>query len=541
MIVVEDDSISEEVVSMNLAPVKRLDEKDDSCELDDNGLAESTGIAHRVFSATHRGQSFSMGGGKPLPPLPALSKEAYRVDYEGPDDPYHPYNWPSRRKLVTYICLVYTSLCVTMGSAVYSPASEVIAKKYNVGSVVTILGTSVYILGFASGPVVWGPISENKFGRKSPSIVSIFLFTIFSFGAAVSKDLQTLIICRFFAGLTGSAPWAVVVASFSDLYDNSHRGKPIIVFMFVTFMGPLVGPIVGAFLTNSNLGWRWTQYISGIMGAVALIVDILFVEETYHPLLLAYKAKALRKATGNWAIYAAHEEKEINLNDIVTKTVARPIVMLFTEPILLLISVYTAFIYGILYLFLEAYPIVFAGYGLTGGVEQLPYFALVIGLGIASLSIAYILDPQYRKKLLANGGKPVPEARLPAMIYGGIAFPIGIFWFTWTGNYPQHIHWIVPTLSGMFTGYSLLAIFQPAISYLVEAYPTYAASALAAATFVRSSFGATFPLFAGAMFHNLGINWAGTVIGCLGLIMVPVPILFLRYGQQIRARSKFGV
>lgn len=143
--------------------------------------------------------------------------------------------------------------------------------------------------------------------------------------------------------------------------------------------------------------------------------------------------------------------------------------MLFTERIVLLLSVYMAFIYGLLYLFLTAYPLVFQGvHGMNLGVGGLPFFGMITGQLLAGVLI-FIRQPGYQRKLAANNNVPVPEWRLPEVIAGGVCFSIGIFWFGWTG-YKEDIHWIVPTLSGILIGFGLLSIFLQALNYLVDAY-----------------------------------------------------------------------
>lgn len=128
-----------------------------------------------------------------------------------------------------------------------------------------------------------------------------------------------------------------------------------------------------------------------------------------------------------------------------------------------------AFIYGLLYLFLTAYPIVFQRiHGFNPGVGGLPFFGLIVGMVSAGL---YVISTQksYLAKLDANNGIPIPEWRLPPVILGGISFTCGLFWFGWSG-YRADIHWIVPTLSGLLTGFGLLSIFLQSLNYLVDAY-----------------------------------------------------------------------
>lgn len=498
-------------------------------------------MIHRILTSGSRKSNRplpTMGAGRDYPPL-LPDRDPYRVDFDGPDDPHHPHNWPLRKKMVICGTLGWTTFCVAWGSAVYAAAIEGIAERFHIGLVPAILGISLYVFGFASGPILWAPISE-LYGRKLPIILSILGFTLFCFATATAKDFQTLVICRFFCGFFGAAPLVVVAAAFADMFNNEHRGVAVSIFALMVFVGPLIAPVVGGFIANSYLGWRWCLYLTGIMGGFGLILDIFFYEETYHPIILSYKARELRQRTGNWGIYAKQDLVEVDLHDLVTKNLSRPLIMLFTEPILFLITLYTAFIYGILYLLLEAYPIIFTGYGFKKGVVELPYLSLVVGMMIAGLLLIFVFEPYYNKKLAQNGGKIVPEARLVPLITGGIAFPIGIFWFTWTGNYPEQVHWAAPTVSGIFTGYGLLAIFLPSINYIIDAYLIFAASALAGNTFMRSSFGAAFPLFATAMFKNMGINWAGTLIGCLAVVLAPVPVCFWLWGKKLRSHSKFA-
>lgn len=83
-----------------------------------------------------------------------------------------------------------------------------------------------------------------------------------------------------------------------------------------------------------------------------------------------------------------------------------------------------------------------------------------------------------------------------------------------------------------------MSIFLQALNYLVDAYLMFAASAIAGNTFLRSLCGAGFPLFARQMFQGMGIQWAGTLLGCVALLLAPIPFVFYKWGADIRARSK---
>ncbi|CZT41529.1 probable fluconazole resistance protein [Rhynchosporium secalis] len=478
-----------------------------------------------------------MGLGKPYPPL-LPAREEYVVEFDGPDDPLHAQNWPMKKKVLTAVMLGYTTLVSAFTSSIFSTATRTVAEQYHVSTEVGLLGLSLYVLGFALGPVFWAPLSELK-GRRLPLVIAMFGFSIFQVAVAAGKDLQTILLCRFWGGIFGACPLAVVAAVFSDMFDNRTRGLAITLFSMTVFTGPLLAPFIGGFIVDSHLGWRWTEWLVAIMGFVAFFLDLFFLEETYPPVLLIQKAAELRRRTKNWGIHAKQEEIEIDFRELLTKNFSRPMRLLVTEPIVLLLSIYMAFIYGLLYLFLTAYPIVFQQiHGMSAGIGGLPYFGMIAGMIIAGIYVA-LTQPSYNKKLLANNGVPIPEWRLPPVIFGGLSFAGGLFWFGWSG-YKESIHWIVPTLSGLLTGFGLLAIFLQSLNYLVDAYLMFAASAIAANTFLRSLAGAGFPLFSQYMFKALKVNWTGTLLGCVALLLVPIPVIFYKYGAKIRQRSTFA-
>jgi DHA1 family multidrug resistance protein-like MFS transporter len=213
------------------------------------------------------------------------------------------------------------------------------------------------------------------------------------------------------------------------MYSNETRGVAIACFSATVFMGPLLAPFVGGFITESYLGWRWTMYISSFMGFSSFILALFFLDESYPPLILVAKASELRRKTRNWGIHAKQEEIEVDFKELVVKNVARPLRILFTEPIVLFISIYMAFIYGLLYTFLTAYALVFQGvYGMNAGVGGLAYFGLVIG-EIIAFGFVLVGNPSYVRKLKANNNIPVPEWRLPIVMVAGPIFAAGLFWF----------------------------------------------------------------------------------------------------------------
>lgn len=161
------------------------------------------------------------GGGKEYPPL-LPDREEYVVEFNGHDDPTHPQNWSMKKKASIFAILVFLSLTATFASAVFSPAGTTVGQHFGVNQPTVTLGTSLFVLGYAIGPLFWAPISE-LYGRKVPIVISSTGFGIFMIGVSVGKDIQTVLICRLFAGLFGSCALTLVPAVFSDIFNNEVR------------------------------------------------------------------------------------------------------------------------------------------------------------------------------------------------------------------------------------------------------------------------------------------------------------------------------
>ncbi|KAG0155383.1 hypothetical protein PDIDSM_959 [Penicillium digitatum] len=447
------------------------------------------------------------------------------VDFEGPDDPYRPLNWSFRKKAITTVLYGLTTMGSTWASSIYSTGQAEISEEFGISSEVATLGTSLLLFGLGLGPLIWAPLSE-LYGRKTAVLPPYFLAAIFSFATATAKDVQTIMITRFFTGFFGAAPVTNTGGVLSDIWTPAQRGAAIVGYAMAVVGGPVIGPIAGGAIVQSNLGWRWTEYITGIMMIFFLIMDLLF-----------YKAQRLRFESGNWALHARHEEWDVTLKEIGNKYLIRPFQLLST-PICFLVAPYASFVYGILYLSLAAFPIVFQEIrGWNQVVGALPFLAYLVGILMGG-GINLANQKFYIKRFKANNNRPVPEARLPPMMIGSVLFASGMFVFGWTS--PKHIHWICPNIGAVMMGFGFFTIFQAAINYLIDTFQKFSASAIAANTFLRSIFAGCFPLFTKAMFHNLGVPWAASLLGFISIALIPIPYLFYKFGKRIRARGTWS-
>ncbi|KAL2864466.1 MFS transporter [Aspergillus lucknowensis] len=465
-------------------------------------------------------------------------KDPNLVEWEGPDDPENPQNMPVWRKWIVTMTMSSMTMWLTFASSVFSTATTVTAKQFNVSTEVMTLATSLVVFGFAVGPLIWSPLSE-LYGRKYPLFIGYALFAIFQIPVAVAKNVETILVCRFLMGILGCSPLAVVGGAMADFWNPVDRAVAIAMFSAATFVGPVLGPIVGGFLTDSYLGWRWTAWITliaaGSFGTVAWFV----VPETYHPVLLQRRAARLRRETGNESLHAFLDNHKPTFSDIVRKYLFRPVQMLLLEPILILMTIYLALVYGILYLFFEAYPISFQEVrGWTNeGVAGLPFIGIMVGVLCGVALIIWQTKTRFARKL-AKHGRVVPEERLIPMMIASVLLPAGLFWFGWTSD--KNVHWAPQVIAGVPIGLGILVIFMQGLNYIIDVYLMFANSAIAGNTLIRSTMGGAFPLFSVQMYQALGVDWASSLLGFVTVAMIPIPIVFFIYGKRIRAMSKFS-
>jgi MFS family permease len=282
------------------------------------------------------------------------------------------------------------------------------------------------------------------------------------------------------------------------------------------------------------------------------------MRETYAYTILEKKTKKLRAETGNEKLRSA-ADTGVTPQELFSASIIRPTKMLLFSPIILLLSLYMAIIYGYLYLLFTAMPTLYATqYGFSTGSIGLTYIGSGIG-SILGLALSGGLSDRLMKRLTAkNGGEPKPEYRLPTMVVASFFVPLGLFVYGWTAE--KNLHWILPIVGMGFLSFGMMCAFvscplnlflslnfsltssKMGISvYIVDAYTRYAASAMSATTVLRSLVGALLPLVGGRMYNSLGYGWGTSLLAFIAVAMIPVPVVFLMYGEKIRQKTFFNV
>ncbi|KAJ9298113.1 hypothetical protein DTO271G3_3718 [Paecilomyces variotii] len=454
-----------------------------------------------------------------------------------PNDPRNPRLFSAKTKWLYTMMMTLATFGVSLTSSGYTGGVDSIMAEFHVSDEITTIGVSLFVLGFALGPLIWAPLSE-LIGRQVVFFGTYCALVAFCSGSAGSQNIWTLLILRLFAGSFGSSPMTNAGGVIADIFDADNRGLATTLFAGAPFLGPTLGPVVGGFL-GENAGWRWVQGFLGAFTGVIWISCSLLVPETYAPLLLRKRAAKLSQITGK--VYASHLEIQtgkITIVDAFKGALSRPWILLFAEPIVLLLSVYMAIVYGTLYMLFSAFPIVYQEQrGWSPGIGSLPFMGVMVGMMTA---VAYNMwdNKRFVKIYKKHHGFAPPEARLAPTMIGGVVIPIGLFWFAWTCG--LNVHWIVSIIAAAPFGFGMVLVFLGVMNYLIDAYTIYAASVLAANSIVRSTFACAFPLFAKYMYQGLGVNWASCIPAFLALACVPFPFIFYKYGPAVRRKCKYA-
>lgn len=400
------------------------------------------------------------------------------------------------------------------------------------------LGLTLFVAGYALGPMIWAPLSEMPYlGRNPIYIITLALFVVLQVPTALAANFGMLLAFRFLTGFIGSPSLATGGASIGDMYSPAKRTYGLAVWGVGAVCGPTMGPLVGGFAVEAK-GWTWAIWELMWLSGFTLVVLVFLLPETSSANILYRRARRLRKITGDDRLVSEPElaGQDMSGKDIVMMALVRPFSLVFTEPIVLALDMYIALVYGLLYIWFESFPIVFLEiYGFTLGKLGLAYLGLLVGIFVV-IPPFFWYQHRYIEPKFNDKGELAPEWRLPPAFVGAFAIPLCLFWFGWTSR--VEIHWIVPIIGTAWFGIGTFLLFNAVLNYLSDAYPEYQASVLAGNDFVRSCLGAGFPLFASAMYQRLGVGWASSTLAFISIAFIPIPFVLFKYGHWLRMKSK---
>ncbi|OAP65784.1 hypothetical protein AYL99_01756 [Fonsecaea erecta] len=450
--------------------------------------------------------------------VPLMDLERGIVGWDAIDDPANPKNWKRKKRDFLMFQMATMATISPMASSLCAPGIESTMKDLHEPSrVLGSLMITIYVLGYAIGPLFLAPLSEI-YGRYPVVMISSWTLVAWLLGCSFAPDMPSLIVMRFLAGVGGSAIITISPAVVGDLYPIERRAFGSAIIVGSQSLGPIVGPICGGFITE-YLSWRWSYWILVLCAGTTTAVITFFTKESNAVVILERKVRKMRKMLGRPELVSALQ-RPMSAHELLK--------LLAKSPIVLFISIYVATAYALLYLMFTTLPTVFEeAYGWSLQLTGLSYLGLGIGTFVALFVLIRYNDAQVVKLMKNNNGVFEPEMRLATTTWCGIMLPMSLIWYGWVTD--KHAHWASAVVGTVPYGIGMLGIFLPFQTYMVDAFPLHAASAIAAPTVMRSLFAAFLPLAAPPLYQSLGLGWGNTLLGFLALAMIPIPLAFYRY------------
>ncbi|GFZ44596.1 hypothetical protein JCM24511_02320 [Saitozyma sp. JCM 24511] len=459
---------------------------------------------------------------------------AWTVEWMGPDDPENPYNWSTTTKIKTSaFVVIHTVISYTASSAFASglQGQGSVTADLGVSNTVALLGLSLFVLGYGMGPMVLHPLSDvPSIGRLPVYLVSQILATIFSVPCAIAPNIGTLLVSRYLQGLFSSPPLATGGATLGDMWTPGPLAYALACWGFGAVVGPAIGPILGGYIYSAG-GWRWIMWALLFLNGLLLLWMVFMMPETSGAAILYRRACRLEKRFPGHVFTTAAmiEMRREGIQAILVEALWRPF-ELIPEPTLLVYNVYLVLVYGMFYLFFEAFPVVFGEIrGFSPGQSGLAFLGVAVMATLMLLCYCVWLYRVMNPVIESNAGiNPLPELRLALTPYAAAAISVALFGFGWTGQ-SASIHWIAPVIfSGLFACGGI-ASFQTIFAYLGDVYFKEIGFVLTLNDLFRGSYAAGFPLFAHALYTNLGVGPACSLLGAISVLFIPVPIICIKW------------
>ncbi|KAH9886806.1 major facilitator superfamily domain-containing protein [Xylariomycetidae sp. FL2044] len=462
----------------------------------------------------------------PPPPPPPPSQA-----WDWATDAHNPYNWPSWKKNLLLISVSVLAFNCSLGTAIISPAHDQLVSEFRVSSTAAFLPISTYLIALGLGPVLGGPLSETA-GRQAVWLLTVVGGGLSSLVCGFAPTFAGVCALRFLAGFFNGPSVAVGPGALAEVFTPAERGFPDSLWMLGSMLGTSLGPLFGVLLTREG-GWRWTQFTLCLLSATSLLLVVL-AGETYHPTLQHRRMRELGLVP---------PEKTPVLDAVrkfLTISLVRPVHMMFTEPIVGLLTLYIACMFAITFSFYTTFFWIFGTvYAFTPEDSGYVFLGLALGtvLGIVVNQLCDGLLYQRQQSRYPVHQIP-PEHRLYSAMISSVLFPISLFMFATATRADRGP--AAPVVAVVIYGIAFTGLVVGCMGYLSDVYHrTTIASASSATSLGRYVLGSIFPLFALRMYQALGISAASCILGGVALVMLPLPWTFYFFGEKVRAKSKY--
>ncbi|KAJ4264190.1 hypothetical protein NW762_005384 [Fusarium torreyae] len=446
-----------------------------------------------------------------------------------PTDPDSPMSWPYLKKVYASAVAFMFVFVIMYGTTTYTAAIGAIPAAFGVSQRISVLGFTMPFFGVFFAPIYTPHLSE-RLGRRPIYFASFSLFCLCVVVIGLAADISTLLAFRFLAGLFGGPCVVLIEGTFADVWP-AH--KTVTYYSFLTlasYLGAALGPIVGGFVFAAK-GPAWLSWVT-LMFATMTFAFGSFMPETYNREILRTRIRYNRSG-----IKLPCAQSGVTLQEMAHITVLTPIKMLFTEPLVIFISLYLGLNFAVLFQWFISVPAALnATYGFNVKQAGLAFLSAIVGVVLALLTsslVEALLSRQVKAEMHA-----IEKRLVPAML-GSLLTAGSLFWVAFTAT--PHIHYLAPIAgTGVYVWGNAMVLIS-FISYLFDAYPPAGTlSALTSAACFRIGCAGVVPIFILDTLKNIDGTWTFSLFGIISGVMAVFPFLLYWFGPGWRSKSKYN-
>ncbi|KAK0704564.1 major facilitator superfamily domain-containing protein [Lasiosphaeris hirsuta] len=460
------------------------------------------------------------------------------VDFDPNGDVDNPLEWPIAYKwgivaLMALMAFTVTFTCISVVPLAADIGRDLSGSEHPSKSASVLLVT-IWELGEAAGPLLIAPLSEI-FGRYPVTNGANMLFVAATVMAATSQSVPVFVAAR---ALTGLAVASNVLnpAIVGDMFPTEQRGGALSLVFLAPLIGGALGPAIASAVAE-RAGWRRVIWMSAALVSVCEVLFLTLFRETYKVAILRRRAKALGVKTALEGEVDEHKGLR-GLRD----AVLRPAIVLFGSGVLAAMSLFGSICFSFYYIMSVTLSDILREVYHLSPVSAGLCFMSFIAKGFGSTFTVFVcntyLDKIYIKMGRTNKGAGLPEYRLPLAIVGAFTMPLATLAYGWIAEFQLPLPFMLLSIS--LLGTTLMLSMIPLMSYVVDAFGLFSASAMTGVIVMRCLAGTFLPLATGPLVDSFGYGWGFTVFAALALCIAPIPIVIFRYGEKWRQYSKYS-
>ncbi|KAL2260090.1 hypothetical protein VTK26DRAFT_6011 [Humicola hyalothermophila] len=480
-------------------------------------------------------------------PIQGVIADTTIIDFDPRGDPENPLEWKASFKWTIVTMLAMMAMTVTFTCISVVPlASDIVRdltgspdppKSYSV------LLVTIWELGEAAGPLLIAPLSE-MLGRYPVMNGANLLFVLGALLAATSASVPRLVAARTLTGLAVAVN-VLNPAVVGDIFVRDQRGRPLSLIYLAPLIGGAAGPMIGSAVAQA-LGWRTVLWMSAALAAACEVLFLTCFRETYKVVILARRAKRMEKSSGrrfrtvfDVAEVAAAQEGGNSKAKKLLDAMLRPAIVLSGSGVLMAMCLFSSVVFTFFYIISTTLSDILLGvYRLDPVTVGLCYAVISVGSTMSVVICNRYLDRIYVRMRQTHKGVGKPEFRLPLSIIGGSLLPIAVAAYGWSTQ--LRLPLVCLLFSVCFTGLALMLAMIPVMAYVVDVFGVYSASAMTSIIVTRCLMGTFLPLSTAPLVNAFGSGWGFSILAGLALILTPIPVLMLRYGEHWRKFSKYS-